>query len=104
MTINHHYEVPESKVKSFFVYVVKTSRGYLYTGISPDPVRRVEEHNSGKRGAKCLRGQRPVTLVWQLSVPLSKSRALKFEAKIKKLSHINKVLFLIGDLPIEIPK
>jgi len=104
MTINHHYEVTRSKVKSFFVYVVKTTRGYLYTGISSDPTRRVEEHNSGKRGAKCLRGQRPVRLVWQLDIPLSKSRALKFEAQIKKLNHINKLLFLMGDLPIRIPE
>jgi len=73
----------------YYVYMVKTSRGYLYTGISTNPYRRVEEHNSGI-GAKCLVGQRPVKLVWKSSTK-TKSEALKLEAKIKKLSHDDKV-------------
>lgn len=91
-------------MSTYCVYIAKTKRGYLYTGIATDPWRRIEEHNSGKRGAKSLRGQRPVVLVWFLDLDLSKSRALKFEAKLKKLSHLAKKRFINGDLPLEIPK
>ena len=80
--------------KKFFVYVVKTRRGYLYTGISTDPVRRVREHNEGRKGAKCLLGQRPVKLIWWTVSPMSRSRALKLESKIKKLTRKQKILFL----------
>jgi len=74
----------------WFVYMVMTSRGYFYTGISTCPEVRVTEHNEGKRGAKCLRGQRPVTLVWRIPYPELKSVALKLEHKVKKLSHRQK--------------
>ncbi|MCJ7760689.1 GIY-YIG nuclease family protein [Candidatus Bathyarchaeota archaeon] len=56
-------------------------------------MHRVFEHNTGLKGAKCLRGQRPVTLVW-VSDGQTKSQALKFENRIKKLSHKDKVLFI----------
>ena len=68
------------------VYMVRTSRGSLYTGISTDPVRRVYEHNHTKKGAKALRGQRPVRLVWQHPVLLDKGDALRLEAKIKRMT------------------
>jgi len=74
----------------WFVYMVLTSRDHFYTGISICPETRVAEHNKGKRGAKCLRGQRPVQLVWRTPFALLKSEALKLERKIKKLSHLKK--------------
>jgi len=74
----------------WFVYMVMTSRGHFYTGISTCPEVRVTEHNNGKKGAKCLRGQRPVTLVWRIPRPELKSVALKLERRIKKLSHRQK--------------
>jgi putative endonuclease len=87
----------------YYVYIVLTATGKYYTGISKDPVRRVYDHNHTKRGSKALRGQRPVELVFQLQdPPLTKSQALRFEAKIKKLSHLDKEKFINGDLPLEI--
>ena len=74
----------------WFVYMVLTSRGHFYTGISTCPEIRVARHNGGKSGAKCLRGQRPVTLVWHIPYPELKSVALRLEHKIKKLSHRQK--------------
>ena len=88
----------------YWVYLIRTRRDHLYVGISVDPVRRLHEHNNTKRGAKALRGQRPVFLVWVDSSPLTKSRALKFERALKKLSHSEKEKFLSGDLSIEIPQ
>ena len=90
--------------RKYFVYMVKTTRDWLYTGISVDPKARIKEHNTGKRGAKALRGQRPVRLIWFLDLALTKSNALKFESKIKRLSRKQKEAFLKGDLPLEIPE
>lgn len=80
-------------MSTFFVYIVKTSNGNLYTGIAIDPIHRVFEHNNGSKGAKCLRGQRPVVLVWA-SDGQTRSQALKLENRIKKLSHKDKVLLV----------
>jgi putative endonuclease len=104
MTIDPIYESLDQKVKRFFVYMVRTSMGNLYTGISVDPERRCLEHNTSRKGARSLRGQRPVKLIWTLDIPLTQSSALKFEHKLKQLSHQDKERFLHGDLPIEIPK
>jgi len=30
----------------FFVYIIRSSEGYTYTGMSDDPERRLEEHNN----------------------------------------------------------
>ncbi len=48
----------------FFVYVVECTDGTYYTGYTSDLVRRIGEHNHGKRGAKYLRGKTPVELVY----------------------------------------
>lgn len=73
----------------FKVYMCRTSRGHLYTGISGDPRYRISEHNKGK-GAKCLRGQLPVTLVWQTPNMMTKSEALRLEHFIKRKTHAEK--------------
>ncbi|HAR09223.1 MAG TPA: hypothetical protein DCR98_12465, partial [Cobetia sp.] len=39
------------------LYVLETAQGRLYTGISTDVVRRLSEHEGGKRGARALRGK-----------------------------------------------
>ncbi len=84
----------------FFVYMVKTARDTLYTGISTDPSRRTEEHNHSKRGARSLRGQRPVTLVWRSAEPLSKGQALSLEYKIKALRRADKLRLIAGELQL----
>lgn len=87
----------------FSVYICRGRSGALYTGISTDPVRRVREHNGSRRGAKWARSQRPIKLLWQEG-PFSKSVALKFERKLKSLTRQQKLKFLKGDFPVEIPK
>ncbi|MDO8609656.1 MAG: GIY-YIG nuclease family protein, partial [bacterium] len=47
----------------WFVYIVKCSDDSLYTGISTDINRRINEHNQ-KLGAKSLRGKLPVKLIY----------------------------------------
>ncbi len=64
-----------------YVYIVKCSDESLYTGITDNTERRVNEHNS-KRGAKSLKGKLPVVLVYQEAYE-TKSEALKREYEIK---------------------
>ncbi len=67
-----------------YIYMVRASDGSLYTGTSNDPWRRVAEHGRGSRGAKALRGKRPVRLLSCWRCP-SRSDALRLEVKVKRL-------------------
>lgn len=78
------------------VYIVQTLRGSLYTGITTDTGRRVNEHTSGRRGAKSLRGKGPLKLVFEMPAT-DRSQALKVEAMIKKLSRSEKQRLIAGD-------
>lgn len=77
----------------WFVYVLRTRDGHLYTGISTDPERRLREHESGKLGAKSLRGKGPLRLEWYQQVS-NRSEASQIEARIKKLTKAAKELLL----------
>ena len=72
----------------------------MYTGITTDVERRFEEHESGdKKGSKYLRGKAPLELVMKKRVG-DRSMALKIEAKVKKLSKIEKELLVDGKIKI----
>ena len=72
------------------VYILRCVDGSLYTGISVDVERRVEEHNSCNRlGAKYTRGRRPVKLVYT-EVLNDRSQATQRELQIKQMSHKEK--------------
>lgn len=76
----------------WWLYLVRTADGSLYTGISTDVQRRFAEHeNKDKKnkGAKALRGKAPLHLVFQIVVG-NKSDALKLEYKVKQLSRAQK--------------
>ena len=75
----------------YTLYIVRCADGTLYTGITTDIVRRVEEHNSSSLGAKYTRGRRPVTLVYTQSFR-NRSLAAVEEARIKKLSRQEKIV------------
>lgn len=55
----------------------------LYTGITTDLARRVQEHNSSEKGAKYTRVRRPVELVYSED-HTDRSDASKREYHIKK--------------------
>ena len=71
------------------LYILRCGDGSLYTGISTDVQRRLEEHCSGK-GAKYTRSRGPLELVYEEECG-DHSAALKREAAIKKLSRIQKM-------------
>lgn len=68
------------------VYLLRCSDNSLYTGITRDLNRRINEHNNNDRLASAYtRARRPVTLVYQES-QTDRSSASKREAEIKKFT------------------
>lgn len=74
------------------VYLVRTARDELYSGISVDVARRFAEHSAG-RGAKFLRGRGPLELVYARRVG-AHGLALRVERRLKHLDRSEKELVL----------
>ncbi len=79
----------------YFVYIVRCEDDTLYTGITTDLQRRLQEHNGPDKGAKYTRVRQPVTLVYHESHP-DRSAASKREYAIKKRMSRAEKLSLIG--------
>ena len=75
---------------SYYVYILKCSDTTLYTGITTDIKRRVQEHNSSEKGAKYTKLRRPVELVYSEEAE-DRSSASKREYVIKKLTRNEKL-------------
>lgn len=78
----------QTKATIWFLYIIRTAKQSLYTGITTDVARRLHQHQMGK-GAKHLKGHKDLSVVYQLSVG-QRSTALKLEYRIKQLSKIQK--------------
>lgn len=77
---------------SWFVYILKCADKSLYTGITTDCARRLQQHNSGV-GAKYTRCRLPVVMVYTENAE-SRSDASKREYQIKKLSRQQKLALI----------
>ena len=72
--------------------VVRCADGTYYTGATNNLQRRVRLHNEG-RGAKCVRGKRPVRVVYAKGYR-SYARALRAERDLKRLTRKQKDAFI----------
>ena len=84
-------------ILAYYVYILKCADGTLYTGSTNDVVRRVVAHNESKTGAKYTKARRPVTLAYSENCR-TKSRALKREWAIKKLTREQKLEMTKGTI------
>lgn len=75
---------------NWFVYMIRSDDGSLYTGVTTDVERRFAEHSNGKRGARFFQGRKPLEVVYTESGH-TRSTACKREAEIKKLNRLQKV-------------
>ena len=80
---------------AWFIYIIETKCGKLYTGITTDVDRRFEEHTAvyhrrGNKGAKFFRGHWPDKVVYSEAC-LSRSEASKREYQIKTMSKRDKI-------------
>ena len=73
---------------TWYLYILCCADGSLYTGITIDVERRLEEHRSGK-GAKYTRGRGPLELVYTEECG-THSLALKRELAIKAMKTTRK--------------
>jgi len=75
------------------VYIVQCKDQSLYTGITTDLSRRLEEHNTSDKGARYTRTRRPVVLIYSERTE-SRSVASQREYAIKKLTRKNKLALI----------
>jgi predicted GIY-YIG superfamily endonuclease len=80
------------KAATWRLYILKCRDNTLYTGITLDVSRRVQQHNSGT-ASRYTRSRLPVMLIF--SEPCrSRSQALKKEYAMKRLSRKKKDEYL----------
>ena len=84
----------------YSLYILRCADGTLYTGISTDIARRVDEHRTGKRGAKYLRGKGPLELVYTVHVG-DRSAASRAEFFVKQLDRAGKQKLIAGQLSVD---
>lgn len=82
-------------MEDWYLYVLLCRDGTYYAGVSTDPIRRTEAHNTAKRGAKYTRSRRPVKLVWSQKCG-TKSEALRSEYAFKRLPRAEKQRIIRG--------
>jgi len=75
----------------FYIYIIETQRNFFYTGWTLDIKRRLNEHISGKKGARYTRINKvkKIAVCWKFETG-SQSDALKIEHKIKQLTRNEK--------------
>ena len=77
-------------VNHWTIYILRCADNTLYTGITTNIHRRLNEHNgTNNLGARYTRSRRPVVLVYQEQAT-SRSAASKREYEIKKMSKLKK--------------
>jgi len=81
--------------RDFSLYIIRCADGSLYTGITIDVGRRLQEHESGSRGAKYLRGRGPLRLEYQERVG-DRSAATRIEYCVKNLGKSAKEALVAG--------
>lgn len=75
---------------TYYLYIAECADRSLYTGITTDLVRRLDEHNGVVAGgAKYTQTRRPIVMRYKESHP-TRSAASKREYEIKKLTREEK--------------
>ena len=73
-------------MQDWYIYLVRTRYGSLYTGVATDVARRLAEHEkTSGRGAKYLRSKGPLELAYEVKIG-DRALALKVERSVKKLT------------------
>ncbi|AVR45411.1 hypothetical protein C7S20_09080 [Christiangramia fulva] len=83
-------------MKLYYVYILLCSDGLTYTGITNNPDRRLEEHQTGLNRESFTYRRRPVKLIFQQDFN-DVNQAIYFEKKIKKWSADKKLALANGD-------
>ena len=79
----------------FFVYILQCQDGTYYTGYTNDLERRLQQHNTGKGGARYTKWKKVGALVWNKQYRRFRP-AFLMEKRIKKLTRKQKELLVGG--------
>ncbi|MBA3788813.1 GIY-YIG nuclease family protein [Patescibacteria group bacterium] len=74
----------------YIAYLLECADGTLYAGWTTDIVRRLEEHNGSKKGAKYTKPRRPVVLKYSENFK-TKEEAQRREYALKQLTRSEKL-------------
>lgn len=80
----------------WYVYILCCNDDSLYTGITTELERRIDEHNMSKQAAAYTRARRPVKLVYSEQHD-SRANASKREYEIKQFSRKQKLALIQGE-------
>ena len=83
-------------MKLYYVYIVVCSDHTLYTGVTSDLSRRLEEHNLGIKKDAYTYSRRPVMLKWLESFT-DPNEAIRIEKQIKGWSRRKKKALINSD-------
>lgn len=81
----------------WFVYIALAITRRYYVGITTDPQKRIQKHNSGK-GSKFAINQGPFVLMYTSQKFPNKSEARKREIQLKGWSQVKKQRLISGEL------
>lgn len=78
---------------TWYVYILRCADNSLYTGITTDIVRRVQEHNSAASVTRYTRARQPLTLVYH-EIHADRASAARREHALKQLRKAQKEALL----------
>lgn len=83
------HAMPTDRETRWSIYLLRCGDGTLYTGIATDVQRRLTEHESGRCGAKYLKGRGPLRLEMSKRIG-DRSLASRLENRVKRLTRAKK--------------
>lgn len=87
-------------MNQWFIYMIRTASGALYTGITTDVDRRFSEHQAGApKGARSLRGKGPLELVFSAETR-DRVTASRLEWQVKRWRRSQKEALVRGELSL----
>ncbi|WP_166254456.1 GIY-YIG nuclease family protein [Marinobacter salicampi] len=87
-------------MSQWYLYLVRTAAGALYTGITTDVDRRFREHQgAGGRGARSLRGKGPLALVFSMAAG-DRACASRLEWHVKQWPRARKEALVSGEIAL----
>jgi putative endonuclease len=84
----------------WIVYIVESTSGALYTGVTTALQRRLREHASGRRGARFFRVSAPRRVVYT-EPAVDRGAAQRREAEIKRLTRTAKLRLIAAAGPLQ---
>ncbi|WP_300565903.1 GIY-YIG nuclease family protein [Flavobacterium sp.] len=86
-------------MKFYYVYILRCNDSSLYTGITNNIDRRLNEHNDGRLPNAYTFKRRPVILEYCQEF-MEPTQAIYFEKKLKKWSKLKKEALIKGDFDL----